>query len=225
MRKNSLIFFIVMCCIITLSHGSAQTKEKKSALGKSTFPKLTYVDLNGELGVQYELLRGFGTQVDEARRVMNAPSLAALAVMLAYAEELTGKKAKTITAIQILKEAARIVEEKQSKTGADAVILAAKKIKDGDAVAKSMREAQKLFAAKRGAGNFIAYVKIVNKTGRVLDIYVDGNYVGFLYDDESNTYSTGNGTTNTRVNDAFGNTTAEVFYLEPEEIFTWTIQP
>ncbi len=82
-----------------------------------------------------------------------------------------------------------------------------------------------LFANTRGTGEFVAFVKIENKTGRTLDIYIDGNYMGYLYADETSVYTSHNGTTNARVFDILGNTVKEVFYLQPEQTFTWVIRP
>ncbi len=225
--KRRLHFCVVLMLAAAVAGASAfaQAKEKKSRLAKGGLPMLAYVNLDAELGLKSEMLRGFGLRADEARREANVPALAGLAVQLGYAEELAGRQAKSCTAAQLLRAAQRIVEERQSRSDADAVILAAGKFAGGAAVAADMKKSAATFATARGVGNFVAYVKILNKSDRLLDVYVDGKYVGSLYSGDSYTYSTGNGTTGARVNDAFGSSVAETFYLEPEETFTWTIQP
>ncbi|MAT38817.1 MAG: hypothetical protein CL946_04355 [Ectothiorhodospiraceae bacterium] len=204
---------------------NAQSANKKSTLGKPIFPQLEYVNINAELELESELLRGFGARVDDARRDADPEALAGQAVLLAFAEEVAGKKAQTVTSTQILDEAVRIAEEQENRKAARVIVSASRRIPGGESIAQKMNDSMALFADFRGEGDFIAYVKIVNDVDRVLDVYVDGKYVGFLYGGEDGSYPVGNGTTQARVTDAFGNTVSEVFYLEKEQQFTWEIAP
>jgi len=222
---KKLIATFALLTVLCSSIGSLYAQEKKSTLGKPIFPKLEYVNLNSELGLISEALRGFGARVDDARRDADAEAIAAQAVLLAFAEEIAASKAKTVTSIQILEEAVRIADEQQNRNAAKTVVAAARRIPGGAAIAEKMNSSLALFALTRGEGNFIGYVKIQNRCDRVLDVYVDGNYVGFLYAGEGNTFSTGNGTTTARVTDAFGNTVNEILYIKQDETFTWTINP
>lgn len=199
--------------------------QKTSTLGKPIFPKLEYVNLNAELGFTSEMLRGFGARVDDARRSADADALAAQAVLLAFAEELAGRQAATVTSVMLLGEAVRIAEEQQNREAARAIAAAATRIPGSEPVVARMNAALALFAQNRGDGSFIGHVRFENKCDRILDAYVDGKYVGFLYDGEQASFSTGNGTTVARVVDAFGNTVSTVIYVKPDETFTWTIEP
>ncbi|PLX25412.1 MAG: hypothetical protein C0600_12130 [Ignavibacteria bacterium] len=98
-------------------------------------------------------------------------------------------------------------------------------IPTSEALVQRLKDAQMLFADQRGEGEFLGFVRIENKCDRVLDIYIDGNFMGFQYDGEDFVYSTGNGTTHARVTDAFGNTVSEVLYVKPDETVTWSINP
>lgn len=219
MRPMTIALVLLLCA----APGWAQ--EKSSSLGKPVFPMLEYVNLNQELGLQSELLRGFGARVDDARRGADAEAVAGLAVLLAFAEETAAKTGTTITAVRLLDEAVRIAEEQQNRNAAKTIVAASRRIPGGDAVARRMSDSMALFAEKRGEGGFVAYVKIVNNCDRVLDVYVDGVYVGYIFGGDTHVYSTGNGTTQTRVTDAFGNTVSEVFSLQPQDTFAWTIAP
>ncbi len=198
---------------------------KTSTLGTPTFPKLEYVNLNTELGFTGDILRGFGARVDDARRSADADALAAQAVLLAFAEELAGRRAATVTSVAVLDEAVRIAEEQQNRDAARAIAAAATRIPGSEKVVERLNASLSMFAMNRGDGSFIGHVRFENKCDRILDAYVDGKYVGFLYDGESAQFSTGNGTTVARVVDAFGNTVSTVIYVKPDETFTWTIAP
>ena len=204
---------------------TSQAQQKTSTLGKPTFPKLEYVNMNAELGLPTDMLRGFGMRVDEGVRAADASVLAAQAVLLAFAEDISGKKSKTISALRILEQAARIAEEQQNEKAAAIVIAASKRIPDAELIAEKLVSGMSLFTRMRGDGGFIGFVKVVNQCDRVLDVYIDGKYVGFLYGGDESTYSTGNGTTMGRVNDAFGNTISETITIRQEETFVWTITP
>ncbi len=213
-----------MLLILVLAH-TAGAQEKTSTLGKPTFPRCEYVDLNAELGLQSDMLRGFGARLDDARRSADPEAVAAQAVLLAFAEEVAGRKATTVTAVQVLAEAVRIAEEQMNRQAARIISAAAIRVPGGNEVAQRMNDSMALFTERRGEGNFVAYVKITNSCDRMLDVYVDGKYAGFIYGGDSYVYSTGNGTTKARVTDAFGNTVSEVFSLEAQDTYAWTIAP
>ncbi|MBN1446991.1 MAG: hypothetical protein JXA28_03590 [Bacteroidetes bacterium] len=219
LRLTMLSLFLVV-----LSATTRAQEGKTSRLGEPVFPKLEYVNLNEEFGFRTDVMRGFGARVDDARRDADAAAVAGLAVQLQFAEKFAGRTARTVTAMQVLREAARIAEEQQSAEAVDAISLAAEQIPSSAAIVQHLRDAAQLFA-QRGEGDFLGFVRIVNACDRVLDIYVDGKYMGFLYDGEENVFSTGNGTTHTRVTDAFGNTVSEVLYVKPDETVSWTIEP
>ncbi|MBR9977955.1 MAG: hypothetical protein KFH87_07695 [Bacteroidetes bacterium] len=221
-RHTALFFYLLL---FTAEMLIAQPAGKTSSLGAPLFPKLEYVNLNSEFGFDVEILRGFGARVDDARRNAEAAAVAAQAVLLGYAEQLAGKNARTVTAVRLLDEAARIAEEQGNHQAAAAVELAATFVPGSDAVVARLRDAMELIAASRGEGDFLGFVRIANDADRMLDIYIDGNYVGFQYGGDAVVYSTGNGTTHARVTDAFGNTVGEVLFVQPDQTTTWTIQP
>ncbi|MBE0642549.1 MAG: hypothetical protein IH600_00540 [Bacteroidetes bacterium] len=221
--KHFILLFLFLG--VGLNVGSAVAQEKSSTLGKPIFPKLEYVNLNAELGFEAEILRGFGARVDDARRDADGAAVAAQAVLLSFAEKLAGKKAQTVTATQLLAEAARIAEEQQNRGAVTAVESAGTYIPGSEVVVQRLIEATALFAENRGDGEFLGFVRIVNDCDRLLDIYIDGKYVGFQYGGDDIVYSTGNGTTHARVTDAFGNTVSEVLFVKPDETMTWTIKP
>ncbi len=223
MATTIRILFVVLLVFSSSLWG--QQKEKASKLGTPVFPKLRYVNLSEELKLEHDILSGLGATVDYARRDADAATVAGQAVLLAYVEQLAGTKATSMTSIRLLKEAARIAEEQQNQEALRAIELAAERIEGAATVVAGLREKLDLLAHTRGAGEFIAYVKIENKTGRTLDIYIDGNYMGYLYAGETSVYSSHNGTTNARVFDIMGNTVKEVFFLQPEQTFTWVITP
>jgi hypothetical protein len=203
----------------------AQDGRTVSTLGEPEFPMLEYVNLNAELKLESTMLRGFGMRVDDARRSADPEAVAALAVMLSYAEELSGNRASSVTALRLLEEAVRIAEEQQNANAAAAIELAAQKIPDAEPVTRRLQDSLAMFSSIRGDGDFIGYVRVNNECDRVLDIYIDGQYMGFLFGGESSVYSTGNGTTQVRVMDAFGNTATEMLSLQPEQTVSWTLRP
>ncbi len=203
---------------------SAQ-EERVSTLQKPDFPMLEYVNISQELGLESDMLRGFGARVDDARRSADPAALATQALVLSFAEEVAAKRAGSMTALRILEEAVRIAEEQQSRTAAAVITAAARRIPGSEVVVARMTDSIALFSEKRGDGNFIGYIRVTNDCDRALDIYVDGGYKGFLFSGEGVTYSTGNGTTVVRATDAFGNSASEIFNLQPEQTMTWTITP
>jgi hypothetical protein len=216
-----LVITLALVCVATL----AQAQQKSSALGKPRFPKLEYVNVSTELGLATGMLRGFGARVDDAARTADASQLAAQAVLLSFAEETTGKKAASVTALRVLEEAARIAEEQHNADAARIVAAAAQRIPGSEKVASTLKEGMELVASMRGDGAFTGFVRVINKCDRVLDVYIDGKYMGFLYGGDESTYSTGNGTTMGRVTDAFGNTISETVTVRQDETFVWTITP
>jgi hypothetical protein len=216
-----IVLLLMLCAVMT----SEAQQKKKSSLGKPQFPKLEYVNLSAELGLGSDMLRGFGARVDDAYRTADASQLAALAVQLSFAEEIAGKKAKTTSALKVLEAAARVAEEQRSQEASRVVAAAATRIPGADKVAAKLKDALALLTDMRGDGNFTGFVRVVNKCDRVLDVYIDGKYMGFLYGGDESTYSTGNGTTMGRVTDAFGNTISETVTVRQDETFVWTITP
>ena len=217
------VFSIFAALLLVVATGYAQ---KATSMAKASFPRLAYVDLSAELGLQSDVLAGFGARVDNARRLANADALASEAVMLSFIEETAGKTAQTVTALRILDEAAQIITQKRNEALEKVVVAAAARIPGGDQVVSKLRATLAEFTtATRGEGTFIGYVKVQNASGRLLDIYIDGKYAGFLYSGEDNTYSTGNGTTQVRVTDAFGNTATEIVEVRQNDTFAWTINP
>ncbi len=208
-----------------LAQYSAAQNERVSTLQKPEFPMLEYVNISGELGLESDMLRGFGARVDDARRSADATALATQALVLSFAEEVAAKRAATITALRILEEAIHIAEEQQSRTAAAVITAAARRIPGSEIAMQRMADSMALFSEKRGEGSFVGYIRVTNDADRALDIYVDGAYKGFLFSGEAMTYSTGNGTTTVRGTDAFGNTASEIFNLQPEQTVTWTITP
>jgi hypothetical protein len=148
-------------------------------------------------------------------------------VLLSFFESARGTAAKSITALRILEEAATIAAQSNNPELQRILAAAAARIPDGQPVLDKMRSTIAAMGATltRGEGTFIGYVKVVNGSGRLLDIYVDGKDSGFLYSGEEGTYSTGIGTTQVRVTDAFGNTATEVVEVRQNETFAWTINP
>ncbi len=217
-------FIPIFFTVLLFAETAAAQEGTTSKLGEPVFPKLEYVNLNVEFDFATDVMRGFGARVDDARRDADAAAVSGLAVQLQFAETLAGKTAETVNAVQLLAEAARIAEEQQSMPAVEAVALASGQIPDTEGIVQRLRESAQLFA-QRGEGEFLGFVRIVNGCDRVLDIYVDGKYMGFLYDGEENVFSTGNGTTHTRVTDAFGNTVSEILYVKQDETVTWTIEP
>jgi hypothetical protein len=220
MTRTLLAFLVAM--FLACATGSAQ---KATSMAKSSFPRLAYVDLSAELGLQSDVLAGFGVRVDNARRLANADALAAEAVLLSFIEETAGKSAQTVTALRVLDEAAQLVSQTRNAAWEKVVIAAAGKIPGGEQVVARLRASFAELTTTRGEGTFIGYVKVLNSSGRLLDIYIDGKYAGFLYSGEDNTYSTGNGTTQVRVTDAFGNTATEIVEVRQNDTFAWTINP
>lgn len=225
MVQRTIALFVILLALSAAVVHAQEDGSKKSSLGKPIFPRLEYVNLNEELGLPSELLRGFGARVDDARRDADAEAVAAQAVLLGFAEEIAGKKAATVTSTQMLAEALRIAVEQQNRDAAKTIAAASRRIHGGEEIAAQMTDSMAMFAHMRGEGNFVAYVKITNSVDRALDVYVDGKYVGSLYGGESSVYSTGNGTTQARVTDAFGNTVSEVIFLQKEDTFEWEITP
>lgn len=221
--KHLVLLPLLIIAIVPLTKTAAQ--DKSSSLGKPIFPLLEYVNLNAELGFESEILRGYGARVDDARRDADGAAVAAQAVLLGYAEKVAGKSARTVTAVRMLAEAARIAEEQQNRQAATAVETAAAFIPGSDAVVQRLKTAMELFAEKRGEGTERGFVRIANECDRLLDIYIDGKYVGFQYGGDAIVYTIGNGTTHARVTDAFGNTVSEVLYVQPDQTMTWTIKP
>ncbi|MFZ1728529.1 MAG: hypothetical protein WBQ23_02320 [Bacteroidota bacterium] len=221
--KQVVLFFFSMVFLLVM--GKAQAQEKSSTLGKPIFPKLEYVNLNAEFGFDAEILRGFGARVDDSRRDADGAAVAAQAVLLSFAEKLAGKKATTVTAAQMLAEAARIAEEQQNRAAVYAVETASAYIPGSEVIVQRLHDTAELFAENRGEGEFLGFVSIANDCDRLLDIYIDGKYVGFQYGGDTVVYSTGNGTTHARVTDAFGNTVSEVLFVQPDQTMTWTIKP
>jgi hypothetical protein len=219
--RHRIVVIVLLACAVSMG----QAQQKNSSLGKPSFPKLEYVNLNAELGLASDMLRGFGARVDDAHRNADASQLAAHAVSLAFAEEIAGKSATSLTAIRLLDEAARIAEEQRNADALLVITAASGRVPGGERIAAKLKEAMDLFAGIRGDGSFIGYVRVVNKCDRVLDVYIDGKYAGFLYSGDGNTYSTGNGTTVGRVTDAFGNTISETITVRQDETFVWTITP
>ena len=223
--KRIILFSIIGVMAVAVGTAHAQDAGKTSRLGKPIFPKLEYVNLNAEFGFESEVLRGFGARVDDARRDADGAAVAAQAVLLNFAEGLAGRTATTVTAVQLLAEAARIAEEQQNRAAAEAVERAATSIAGSDAVVGRLREAAALFAENRGEGEFLGFVRIENECDRLLDIYIDGKFAGFQYGGDASVYSTGNGSTHARVTDAFGNTVSEMLFVQPDQTVTWTIKP
>ncbi len=221
--KRLTLFSILILASVSLA--SAVAQDKSSTLGKPIFPLLEYVNLNAELGFETEILRGFGARVDDARRDADGAAVAAQAVLLSYAEKVAGRMAKTVTAAQLLAEAARIAEEQQNRKAVAAVEAAGAFIPGSDTVVRRLLSAMDLFAENRGEGDELGFVRITNDCDRLLDIYIDGKYVGFQYGGDEAVYSIGDGTTHARVTDAFGNTVSEVLYVQPDQTMTWTIKP
>ena len=218
--------FIIVSLFLALSPAArAQEAPTVSQLGAPQFPMLEYVNLNAELQLESTVLRGFGMRVDDARRSADPEAVAALAVMLSYAEELSGRKGQTVSALALLEEAVRIAEEQQNAGAARAIELAAEKIPDAAPVLQRLQDSLAMFTGIRGDGNFIGYVRVNNECERVLDIYIDGVYVGFLFGGDSSVYSTGNGTTQVRATDAFGNTAVAMLTVQPESTVVWTLKP
>ncbi|MBI5645835.1 MAG: hypothetical protein HY962_02795 [Ignavibacteriae bacterium] len=216
-------FALSILVLLTLS--APALAQKNSSLVKAAFPRLAYTDVGGEFGLASDPLPGFGVRVDNARRFADAQALAAEAVLLAYVEELAGKRAASVTALAILNEAVRIAEDRQDPVLEKALALAATRIPGGNEPLSRLRQTLAMAPRTRGEGTFIGYVRVVNQAGRLLDVYIDGKYMGFLHDAEEQTFSTGNGTTHVRVTDAFGNTAGEVVDVKQEDTFTWTIKP
>jgi hypothetical protein len=221
--KRLVLLPLLIIAIVPLTKSAAQ--DKSSSLGKPIFPMLEYVNLDAELGFESGILRGFGARVDDARRDADGAAVAAQAVLLGYAEKVAGKSARAVTAVKVLAEAARIAAEQQNRPAAAAVETAAAFIPGSDAVVQRLKTAMELFAENRGEGTELGFVRIANECDRLLDIYIDGKYVGFQYGGDAVVYSIGNGTTHARVTDAFGNTVSEVLYVQPDQTMTWTIKP
>lgn len=223
--KRVILFSLSFALAFAFGTANAQVAGKTSTLGKPIFPKLEYVNLNAEFGFEAEVLRGFGARVDDARRDADGAAVAAQAVLLSFAEKLAGRKATTVTAVQLLAEAARIAEEQQNRNAVIAVQSASTYVAGSEAIVDQLREASELFAENRGEGEFLGFVRIENECDRLLDIYIDGKYAGFQYGGDAVVYSTGNGTTHARVTDAFGNTVGEVLFVQADQTVTWTIKP
>jgi hypothetical protein len=224
-HAHRLILAAIAALLLAAPLSAQQGGRKASKLGKPVFPKLEYVNLGAELGLSSDMLRGAGARIDDARRAGDAAGVAGQAVLLAFAEDLAGRKGKTVTAQRVLEEAARIAEEQRSREGARAVTAAGARVPGSAQVVKKLNDALALLPPQRGEGAFTGYVRISNKCDRVLDVSIDGSYAGFVRAGETGVFSTGNGTTNARVTDAFGNTVAEMFSLQPEQTVEWTINP
>jgi hypothetical protein len=225
-EEKAMKQIIILSLAILLAAGTTVLGQgKTSSLGKPVFPRLEYIDINAELGLHSDMLRGFGSRVDDARRSADAEAVAAQAVLLAFAEEIAGKEAKSVTSKQILAEAVRIAEEQMNHGAARVISAAAIRVPGGNEIASRLNESLALFTERRGEGNSVAFVKITNNCDRILDVYVDGKYAGFIDGGSTNVYSTGNGTTNARVTDAFGNTVNEVISIQPQDTYSWTITP
>ncbi len=207
------------------AHAVPLFAQRTTSLGKPIFPRLAYTDVGAELGLAQDMLAGFGARVDYARRFANTDALAAEAVLLSFAEEVAGKTAPSVTSLMLLKEAGRIAEENMNPTAERAIAAASLRVNGGEQVLDRLREGLAMVSQRRGEGNFVGYVRVVNKTGRLIDVYIDGKYTGFLSDEEEHVYSTGHGTTQVRVMDAFGNTANEIMELKQEDTFTWTVKP
>jgi len=222
---HSLVRILLIVLATGLPFVAQAQADRSSSLQQPLFPKLEYVNIGAELGLRNDMLRGFGARVDDARRSADASMLASQAILLSFAEELCSKKASTVTAMHVLEEAVRITEEQRNFEAANVILAAARRIHGSTALIERLNDSMALFSAQRGDGSFLGFIRVVNDSERALDIYVDGSYKGFLFDGEEHVYSTGNGTTVVRATDAFGNTAAEVFNLQPEQTIGWTIAP
>ncbi|MCZ7556359.1 MAG: hypothetical protein M5R41_08160 [Bacteroidia bacterium] len=218
-------YSVILCFFFLLTIDAVAQEQRTSTLQKPVFPMLEYVNISAELGLESDMLRGFGARVDDARRSADPAALATQALVLSFAEEIAAKTATTVTALGILEEAVRIAEEQQSRTAASVISAAARRIPGSQGIMTRMTDSMALFMDMRGDGNFIGYIRVTNDCDRALDIYVDGAYKGFLFSGENMTYSTGNGTTTVRATDAFGNSASEIFNLQPDQTMTWTITP
>ncbi|MDH7516226.1 MAG: hypothetical protein QHI48_10180 [Bacteroidota bacterium] len=221
MKRSACITLSVLLVILVAEAGAQRT----TSLSRPRFPRLALTDLSAELGLPRDMLPGFGMRVDIARRLADADALAAEAVLLAFAEEVAGKTAATITSLAILEEAARIAGESREPSSIRAVEVAAARVNGGERAVTLLRETMAMVPERRGEGNFVGYVRVINRTGRLLDVYIDGKYSGFLSDEEERLFSTGHGTTVVRVMDAFGNTAEEIVEVRQEDTLTWTVNP
>jgi hypothetical protein len=223
MQRCFILAFILF--FLTGSGILSAQQARTSSLRQADFPMLEYVNIGAELGLESDMLRGFGARVDDARRSADAAMLVTQAILLSFAEEIAAKQAQSMTALRLLEEAVRIAEEQQSRSAAAVISAAARRIPESQHIVRRLTDSMALFQDQRGDGSFLGFIRVTNDCDRALDIYVDGAHKGFLFSGDVVTYSTGNGTTAVRATDAFGNTAAELFNLQPDQTVTWTITP
>ncbi|MEO0190741.1 MAG: hypothetical protein ABIL18_07150 [candidate division WOR-3 bacterium] len=174
---------------LILAKGKGITE--KNDAEKKEVVKLKYVNIQDQIDPNFNFLADIGAMIDNARQLKDGNGLVAASLLLFYAEKVSGKKAKEITAEALLNEASELAKEQKNAAlaksvadlWADAVFGPGNKAK-ADEFTKLAKDYEALASGTRGYGLVI----INNNTPFYLYIYIDGNYRGTLYSNNTGYY-------------------------------------
>ncbi len=185
----------LLCVGLTLANGDDKKGDKKGESFKDT-PKVVAaaatVDFTGELGLDFNYLRGLGVRIDLARSAGDPVGLAACAKELGVAEKASGKMA-SVKSADLLKEATEAALRRGSLeelTAMADIVSDAKAKKELEDAAKKVKQeiADRKDGKKRGiTGN----CKVTNNTEHVIGIWINDSYVGRVDGFAENTFYVG----------------------------------
>ena len=195
MKKVLLVALLITVLVggLVLLDGMTFADKKKVTAKKGEF--LRTQDIQGTLDTDISFLAEIGLKIDNAREKSDAIDLSACALLMYYAEKISGKTSNIITGKKLLEESSKLAETQKNVKALNAVskIWADNVNGPGDAkmadkyseMAKLMAEEQK---DKTRAYSETGSVLVKNNTAWDIHIYIDGYYQGVQYEWQDKTY-------------------------------------
>jgi hypothetical protein len=194
MRTKLLGAALLAGCVVLLGIGvsSAQEKkpvanEKKIEVKAEKYTPATTIDFGGDLGLSFPALTSLGARIEAARRGPDPVDLAAAGTELAAAEKVSGKKAG-LTSDAVLKEA---VELARARGSSKELMMVAELVKGDtgkDLQAEALKAAEAEKTPQPEVGRGARYLRVVNHSDEGVDIYVDGRFIGHVYEHRHETF-------------------------------------
>mgnify|MGYP001449062185 CR=1 FL=1 len=145
-------------------------------------------DIQGSLDPSLAFLADMGLKIDEAREKSDAIEIASCALLLFWAEKISGKESPIITGKTLLEEASKLAETQKNPKALEAVAKIWGDAVNGPgdtAMMEKYTEMAKVFLAEKKdvkrSYSETGSVQVNNNTGWDMYIYIDGYYQGVLY--------------------------------------------
>lgn len=188
MKRGKLLLAVLLVLVVAFATLSfAQDKKEEEVTGKEMkepMELLKYKNIMGEFGAEYHFLADIGEMIDKGREHRDGNSLLAAAMLLCYAENVSGKKAETITGKALIEETADLAKAQKNAELAEKIADFYEDSIFGMGDKKTAEEFRKLAKQYKAASETRAgygTVIINNDTPYYIRVYVNGYDRGILY--------------------------------------------